>query len=206
MWIYDIPRNSELVLTVKDEHTTLDFKTTAKESLGNNGIWVEIIRTSQGKTIDFSGRPVSLALNRKGRKPIVWDPVSVKMLRVNGELRQAILCSTEGVEINRRKVYRQTVDMPAKAVLNGDEMNVIVHDVGAAGFSAISEIGSNRHGTGIHIECSYQDGEDNVFLTGKVIRVQDMPDGTVCYGCRYTGRTDVIVNYIRRKKKEMQEP
>jgi hypothetical protein len=190
---------------VKDVNTTLDFKTPAREPIINNGIWVDVIRTSQGKTIDFKGRPVSLALNRKGRKPVVWENITVKMLKVNGELRQALVCNTEGVEMNRRRVYRQTLNIPASAEINGDIMNVIVRDAGATGFSFISEIGSNRHGTGVPVECHYRDGEEDIVLTGKIIRVQNMEDKTVCYGCRYTGRTDFIVSYIRRKKKEERE-
>lgn len=205
MWIYEIPRNSDLVLTVKDANTTLDFKTRAREPIGDNGLWIDIIRTSQGKTIDFKGRPVLLALNRKGRKPVVWENVTVKMLKVNGELRQAVVCSVEGVEINRRKVYRHTLNIPADATINGDDLKVVVRDAGATGFSLISEIGSKPHGTGVPVECRYVDGDENIVLTGKIIRIQQMPDGTICYGCKYTGRTDVMVAYIRRKKQEAQE-
>lgn len=205
MWIYEIPRGSELVLTVKDSNTTLDFKTYAREPIGNQGLWVEVIRTASGKTIDFRGRIVSMALNRKGRKPVVWESVNVKMLKVNGEIRQAIVSTAEGNAINRRKVYRQSINLPATGNINGDEMNMVVRDVGATGFSVICEIDSVRHGTGIPIEVSYTDGDDNIVITGKVIRVQELEDKTVCYGCRYTGRTDIMVNYIRRKKKEEQE-
>lgn len=205
MWIYNIPRNSDLVLTVKDVNTTLDFKTKARESIGDNGLWIDIIRTSQGKTIDFKGRKVSLSLNRKGRKPVVWENVTVKLLKVNGELRQAVVSSKEGEEMNRRRVYRHTLNIPADANVNGDEIKVVVRDAGATGFSFISEIGSKPHGTGIPVECRYVDGEEEVILTGKIIRVQNMPDGTICYGCKYTGRTDVMVSYIRRKKQEAQD-
>lgn len=203
MWIYDIPRNSDLVLTVKDTNTTLDFKTKAREPIGNNGIWVDIIRTSQGKTIDFKGRKVSLALNRKGRKPVVWDRVVVKMLKVNGELRQAIVCSAEGEERNRRQVYRHPLNMVAEGNIGGDSMTLVVRDAGATGFSILADAKSVRHGTGVQVECKYMDADEKIVLTGKVVRVEEMPDGAICYGCKYTGRTDVMVAYIRRKKQEV---
>lgn len=205
MWLYNVPKNAELVLTVKDAYTTLDFKTVAREPIGNNGVWVDVIKTSQGKTIDFKGRVVSLALNRKGRKPIVWESITVRMFRVNGDLRQALLCDKEGVEVNRRKVYRQPIMLPAYITLNEDGMDGIIKDVGATGFSIICQADSIRHGTGIPASCRYQDGEENIYLTGKVVRVQELEDKTVCYGCKYTGRTDVMVEYVRRKKKEAQE-
>ena len=191
------------MLTVKDASTTLDFKTKAREPIGNNGLWVDIIRTSQGKTIDFKGRKVSLALNRKGRKPVVWDQVVVKMLKVNGELRQALVCNVEGEERNRRKVYRHTLNMLADAIVGGDEMKVVVRDAGATGFSILADSKSKRHGTGAECECRYMDADEKIVLTGKIIRVEEMPDGAVCYGCKYTGRTDVMVAYIRRKKQEV---
>jgi hypothetical protein len=198
----EIPRESEIVLTVKDSSTTLDFRTHVRDVIGENGIWVDIIKDGKGRTVNFTGMPVSLSYARGNAQPIVWSMVAVKLLKVGGELRQAIVTSVDGEAYNRRRVYRQKINLPGTVDYGIDQEDVLVRDVGSTGFSFISSGNGIKHGTSIMVVLSYPDGEAQITLNGKIVRVQDMEDGGVCYGCKFIGRTDLLNKYIRRKKRE----
>ena len=202
MRLNEIPRHSEIVLTVKDSSTTLDFRTRVRDVIGENGIWVDIIKDGKGRSVSFTGVPVSLSYASGNGKPVVWSLVTVKLLKVGGELKQAIVTSVEGEEVNRRRVYRQKINLPGVVDYGADQEEVMVKDVGSTGFSFISDGNSVRHGTSIMIVCTYQDGETQITLNGKIVRVQDLDDGKICYGCKFIGRTDLLNKYIRRKKRE----
>lgn len=202
MRLNEIPRHSEIVLTVKDSSTTLDFRTRVRDVIGENGIWVDIIKDGKGRSVSFTGVPVSLSYASGNSKPVVWSLVTVKLLKVGGELKQAIVTSVEGEEVNRRRVYRQKINLPGVVDYGADQEEVMVKDVGSTGFSFISDGNSVRHGTSIMIVCTYQDGETQITLNGKIVRVQDLDDGKICYGCKFIGRTDLLNKYIRRKKRE----
>ena len=202
MRLNEIPRHSEIVLTVKDSITTLDFRTRVRDVIGENGIWVDIIKDGKGRSVSFTGVPVSLSYASGNSKPVVWSLVTVKLLKVGGELKQAIVTSVEGEEVNRRRVYRQKINLPGVVDYGADQEEVMVKDVGSTGFSFISDGNSVRHGTSIMIVCTYQDGETQITLNGKIVRVQDLDDGKICYGCKFIGRTDLLNKYIRRKKRE----
>ncbi len=202
MKLNEIPRNAELVLTVKDSSTTLDFKTKVQDSIGENKIWVDIIQDKNGKTVNFKGIPVSMSYAVGDNKPVVWESVYVKLFKVNGTLKQAILASADGEEQNRRRAYRQKINLPGKVDYGTNQEDVIVRDVGSTGFSFISNNKGESHGTSIVIACSFEDGEVKMTIEGRIVRVQELKNGKICYGCRYIGRTDVINSYIRRKKRE----
>lgn len=204
MKLNEIPRKSEIVLTVKDSSTTLNFKTKVRDVIGENGIWVDIIKDGKGRSVSFTGVPVSLSYVKDGR-PVVWSLVTVKLLKVGGDLKQAIVTSVEGEEINRRQVYRQKINLPGHVDFGADEEDIIVRDVGSTGFSFISDGTGTRHGTSILIVLTYQDGETMITLNGKIVRIQEMEGGKLCYGCKFMGRTDLLNKYIRRKKREMGE-
>lgn len=202
MRLNEIPRHAEIVLTVKDSSTTLDFRTRVRDVIGENGIWVDIIKDGKGRSVSFTGVPVSLSYYSGSGKPVVWSLVTVKLLKVGGELKQAIVTSVEGEEINRRRVYRQKINLPGAVDYGADQEEVMVRDVGSTGFSFVSDGKGTRHGTSIMIVCTYQDGETQITLNGKIVRVQDLDDGKICYGCKFIGRTDLLNKYIRRKKRE----
>ena len=202
MKLNEIPRNAELVLTVKDSNTTLDFKTKMQDAIGENKIWVDIIKDKNGKTVNFKGIPVSMSYAVGGNNPIVWESVSVKLLKVNGTLRQAIVTSADGEGQNRRRAYRQTINLPGKVDYGTNQEDVIIRDVGSTGFSFISNNKGESHGTSIVVACTFEDGEVRMRIEGRIVRVQEMKNGKICYGCRYIGRTDVINSYVRRKKRE----
>lgn len=202
MKLNEIPRNAEIVLTVKDSSTTLDFKTRVQDSIGENKIWVDVIEDKNGKTVNFKGIPVSMSYAVGDNKPMVWESVFVKLLKVNGTLKQAILASADGEEQNRRRAYRQKINLPGKVDYGKNQEDVIVRDVGSTGFSFISSNKGESHGTSIIVACSFEDGEVRMTIEGRIVRVQELKNGKICYGCRYIGRTDVINSYVRRKKRE----
>lgn len=202
MKLNEIPRKAEVVLTVKDTSTTLDFRTRVRDIIGENGIWVDIIKDGKGRSVSFTGVPVSLSYFGGGSKPIVWSLVTVKLLKVNGELKQAIVTSVEGEQLNRRRVYRQKINLPGVVDFGAEQEEVTIRDVGSTGFSFVTSSKSKRHGTSIMIVCSYQDGETSITLNGKIVRVQELEGGQICYGCKFIGRTDLLNKYIRRKKRE----
>lgn len=202
MRLNEIPRHSEIVLTVKDSSTTLDFRTRVRDVIGENGIWVDIIKDGKGRSVSFTGVPVSLSYASGNNRPVVWSLVTVKLLKVEGELKQAIVTSVEGEEVNRRRVYRQKINLPGVVDYGADQEEIMVKDVGSTGFSFISDGKSVRHGTSIMIVCTYLDGETQITLNGKIVRVQELDDGKICYGCKFIGRTDLLNKYIRRKKRE----
>lgn len=202
MKLNEIPRNAEVVLTVKDSSTTLDFKTRVQDSIGENKIWVDVIEDKNGKTVNFKGIPVSMSYAVGDNKPMVWESVFVKLFKVNGTLKQAILTSADGEEQNRRRAYRQKINLPGKVDYGKNQEDVIVRDVGSTGFSFISSNKGESHGTSIIVACSFEDGEVRMTIEGRIVRVQELKNGKICYGCRYIGRTDVINSYVRRKKRE----
>lgn len=202
MKLNEIPRNAEVVLTVKDSNTTLDFKTRVQDAIGENKIWVDIIKDKNDKTVNFKGIPVSMSYAVGDNKPIVWESVFIKLLKVNGTLRQAIITSADGEGQNRRRAYRQTINLPGKVDYGTNQEDVIIRDVGSTGFSFISSNKGESHGTSIVVACTFEDGEVMMKIEGRIVRVQEMKNGKICYGCRYIGRTDVINSYIRRKKRE----
>lgn len=202
MKLNEIPRNAEIVLTVKDSSTTLNFKTRVQDVIAENKIWVDIIQDKNGKTVNFKGIPVSMSYAVGDNKPVVWESVFVKLLKVNGTLKQAILASVEGEEQNRRRAYRQKINLPGKVDYGTNQEDVIVRDVGSTGFSFISSNKGESHGTSIVVVCSFEDGEVTMKIEGRIVRVQELKNGKICYGCRYIGRTDVINSYVRRKKRE----
>lgn len=202
MKLSEIPPKSEIVLTVKDSNTTLNFKTRVQEPISGGGIWVDLITDSHGRSVNFSGVPVSVSYVQANRRPIVWHSAVVKLFRIGKVTRQAINSSVEGVEMNRRRVYRQKVNLPGTVNFGKDSEEVMVRDVGSTGFSFICTNPANRHGTSIVVHLTYTDLDTRISLEGRVVRVQDLPGNRVCYGCKYTGRTDIIVKYISRKKKQ----
>lgn len=202
MKLNEIPRRSEVVVTVKDSSTTLDFRTHVRDIIGENGIWVDIIKDSKGRSINFTGMPVSLSYARGSAQPIVWSMVTVKLLKVGGELKQAIVTSVDGEALNRRRVYRQKINLPGKVDYGIDQEEVQVKDVSSTGFSFVSDGRGKKHGTSILIVLTYADGETNITLNGKIVRVQELDGGKICYGCKFMGRTDLLNKYIRRKKRE----
>lgn len=202
MKLNEIPKGAEVVLTVKDSSTTLDFKTRVRDVIGENGIWVDIIKDGKGRSVSFTGVPVSLSYSAGKGQPAVWSLVTVKLLKVGGELKQAIVTSVAGEVINRRRVYRQKIELPGKVDYGADQETVHVKDVSSTGFSFVSDGKGVRHGTSIMLVLTYEDGDNVITLHGKIVRVQELEKGKLCYGCKFTGRTDLLTKYIRRKKRE----
>lgn len=207
MFLQELDVESKITILVRIGSQTLAFDTQIEDVL-EDGILAEPIYRND-KLVGFKTKGLIITLqicNKSDDK--VYEFTNADILNVktkDGKVHHKISCKSEGRQINRRTAVRVWLGMEGVAQLgiNKTAYNVIVKDISVSGISFISHKNMNV-GAGTMAHITFHDAEAKVkFSLGSIIvRVADMEDGRVLYGCRLNQESPAIAKYVADKQRE----
>ncbi len=207
MLLQEMDVESKVTILVGIGSQTLAFDTKVEE-IADDGVLTEPIYRND-KMVGFKTKGLILRLqvcNTSDQK--VYEFMNVEILNVktaDGNVHHRIISKNPGKQINRRTAVRVWLGFDGVAQIGINKMayNVIVKDLSVSGISFILhkkiEVGN---GTMAHI--SFHDTEKRVkfSLSAIIVRVAEMEDGKVLYGCRLNQESPAISKYVSEKLRE----
>lgn len=157
----------------------------------------------QDKTVGFDGHEVMAICVAQENKPYLWNGISLRLVRFNGEVYHQLQTGQDGVFCNRRKYYRQYVGMEGNVNDLSHSYSVIIKDVSLKGCSFVT---SEELELGKSIVLSFSDNETNYVIRAVINRkmIVDETNKTV-YGCEMRLENTKLEKYIsERQRQEMQ--
>ena len=207
MFLRELEVESKVTILVRIGSQTLAFDTKVEEVL-DEGILAEPIYRND-KLVGFKTKGLIITLqicNASDQK--VYEYTNAEILNVktkDGKVHHKIECKNPGRQINRRTAVRVWLGMEGVAQLgiNRTAYNVIVKDISVSGISFISHKNMNvEAGTMAHITFHDADAKVKFSLGSIIVRVADMEDGRVLYGCRLNQESPAIAKYVADKQRE----
>lgn len=207
MFLRELEVESKVTILVRIGSQTLAFDTKVEEVL-DEGILAEPIYRND-KLVGFKTKGLIITLqicNASDQK--VYEYTNAEILNVktkDGKVHHKIECKNPGRQINRRTAVRVWLGMEGVAQLgiNRTAYNVIVKDISVSGISFISHKNMNvGAGTMAHITFHDADAKVKFSLGSIIVRVADMEDGRVLYGCRLNQESPAIAKYVADKQRE----
>lgn len=207
MFLQELEVQSKVTILVRIGSQTLAFDTEIEEVLEDGVLTQPIYRNDKLVGFKTKGLIITLQICNKSDEK-VYEFTNADILNVktkDGKIHHKITCKNEGRQINRRTAVRVWLGMEGVAQLgiNRTAYNVVVKDISVSGISFISHKNMNV-GAGTMAHITFHDSEAKVkFSLGSIIvRVADMEDGRVLYGCRLNQESPAISKYVADKQRE----
>lgn len=207
MFLQELDVESKVTILVRIGSQTLAFDTKVEEVMEDGVLTEPIYRNDKLVGFKTKGLIITLQIcNASDQK--VYEYTNAEILNVktkDGKVHHKMECKNPGRQINRRTAVRVWLGMEGVAQLgiNRTAYNVIVKDISVSGISFISHKNMNV-GAGTMAHITFHDKEAKVkFSLGSIIvRVADMEDGRVLYGCRLNQESPAISKYVADKQRE----
>ena len=194
MFLHELDIESKVTILVRIGSQTLAFDTKV-EDLTEDGILTEPIYRND-KLVGFKTKGLIITLqicNASDQK--VYEYTNVEILNVktrDGKVHHKMTCKTAGRQINRRTAVRVWIGLEgvAQSGSNRTADNVIVKDMDVS------------PGTMVHITFHDTEAKVKFSLGAIIVRVAEMEDGRVLYGCRLNQESPAISKYVTDKQRE----
>ena len=207
MFLHELDVESKVTILVRIGSQTLAFDTVIEEP-SDEGILTEPIYRNE-KLVGFKTKGLIITLhicNASDQK--VYEYTNVEILNVktkDGKIHHKITCKNPGKQINRRTAVRVWLGIEGVAQLgiNRTAYNVIIKDISVSGISFILHKNMNLDpGTMVHVTFHDTEARVKFSLSAIVVRVAEMEDGRVLYGCRLNQESPAISKYVTDKQRE----
>lgn len=196
---------------VKGDTMQVEVKCNGK-TVRFNGIIAQIINNSVLTTpIKFNDQTVGFSDNCQidflyvyEGKLYLWDNVTVKLVRYDGEIYHKIDLFGEGKPYNRRDSYRMYVGEDMSIYVNtasGPEaLSVLVKDISETGVAFITKEELDLDRT---IRLRIKDNAVLITMSGVVVRKEFQKNlSAYLYGCKFNERNEKLSRYIAKKQSE----
>lgn len=167
------------------------------------------------KVIGFPPNGVSYAVtyvDKDTQKPYEWQNVIVKQVAfADGSKYHIFISDKDAKEVNRRERYRLWLgcDGLLQIGIGQKATSVIIKDISATGISFIIENPAAVDAALVPknstlVSLSFSDVETNTKfrINAVVVRIEEMEDGRVLYGCRMTQESSSVAKFINTKQRE----
>lgn len=206
----DISLETELILSFILNDNVFEFPIKIQHKKDKN-LFLEVIRINN-KVLGFtnSNIPISLILNRKNEKPLIWERCKLKVVKDNNnnfyyEINGDII----GKEINRRKDFRVSIGLSVDVTIgtNRKVIKGVLKDLSASGFAIIIDKNKDINcPENEFIRISFDDLNLNyhINLMGKIVRLDTelTSDEKILYGCYFIKNYPNIGQYLNLKQRE----
>lgn len=211
MRIEELLPDQKVTLQVNVNGNELSFDTRVQEANPKKH-FILLDAVMQGsKGISFKGPNivVNLFVCLDGERPYLFQSVTALLQKKpDGTLCYLVTASTEGLPFNRREHFRCYVGTQGHlnhSSLDGPQ-TVIVRDVSYSGFSVVCnpEI-ALKEGQVIHVILRDEIVETNesfsFHLYGLIVRTEELPNGSILYGCKLNNHVAGLDQYIMTKER-----
>ncbi len=202
MRIEQITIGGDMELEVKYSGHSMSFRS---EIIGikGNSILAKTIKVND-QTIGFSDKCRLNFLYKSEGKLFIWENVSVKLVKYDGEICHKIDLFGEGKSYNRRDSYRMYVgeDMPlyVNSASGPTALSVLVKDISETGVAFITKEELDIDRT---FRFKLKDNITIISLSGVIVRKEFLPNlSAYLYGCKFNEKNDKLGRYIAKKQGE----
>ncbi len=206
MKLQEIKEGEPIVITVKNEaEAEIEYRAQilfCKQDI----LFIEPIRVDD-RLVNFKGENLRIMITYVPRDemPVQWKGCTIRDIIYDGKRYHILYCVHEGKHVNRRETYRQYVGYNGILQLgpNRKTIDVTVKDISVTGISFVSVTKYEKKDVGL-FHLSYIDEEFNipVQLSGEVVRVEELEDTRILYGCRIVETSLNVGSYIAHKQKK----
>lgn len=211
MQIEEIPAGASItfLITISGEHLTFDSKIQAVYPKKHLVLADPVYH--KDKVISFHGPKmiVNILVSFDDEKPQLFKNVTVTtMKKADGSLCYNLSTRAESKPYNRRENFRCFIGIPTvmQCGANHSTHDIVIRDVSMTGFSVAcdSEVELNSNQV-IHVVLNdyiAELAENFSFqLYGIVVRIQELDNGKIIYGCRTNSRVIGLESYIMKKER-----
>lgn len=202
MQIDEIPRGGNIELEVRYSGHTMSFRSDII-AIVNNSVLVNTIKVND-QTIGFSDKCQLNLIYKLDGKVFIWENVSVKLVKYNGNVCHKIDLFGEGKPYNRRNSYRMYIgeDMPLyiNSASGPSAISVLVKDISETGVAFITkdEIDIDRT-----IRLRLKDNNNIISLSGVIVRKEFLHNlASYVYGCKFNEKNSNLGKFIAKKQGE----
>ncbi len=209
MKLQEIKEGEPIVITVKNEaEAEIEYRAQVlfcKQDI----LFIEPIRVDD-RLVNFKGENLCIMITYVPRDemPVQWKGCTIRDIIYDGKRYHILYCVHEGKHVNRRETFRQYVGYNGILQLgpNRKTIDVTVKDISVTGISFVSVTKYEKKDVGL-FHLSYIDEEFNipVQLSGEVVRVEELEDTRILYGCRIVETSLNVGSYIAHKQKKEAE-
>lgn len=200
MRIEEIDENANLLLHIEAAGGELELPVILYKKV-RKGIIIHPVK-KDNVAISFESLKeckLSLIMEVKDSKPILWRNIQIGNIKSNGELYTAILAMDEGAVYNRRGAFRLELDINGNLTGYG---KVLIHDISSGGISFYLPNGQECH-VGQEINLHFDTKASSYNISGEVVRMADDAEkGRVMYGCKtkHYPAVDAFISEEHRKR------
>lgn len=164
------------------------------------------------KVISFKGPGVQthILVQLPDTKPLIFrNAIIATMKKEDGDFCYGVTASGPAVEFNRRNSYRCSIDIPCilKFGVGHATFDVFIRDVSLTGFSFVFKAEGQTCSQNQMVHVVLNDFIEELFenfsfhLYGIVVRIVELENGKVIYGCRLTEKIRGLDTYIAKKER-----
>lgn len=211
MWIEEITPGETVTLIATFQQERLEFTTTVQESYEKKHIILTDVITKDDKVLTFhaKGLLVNLMTKPKDKAPQVFKNVAIRLMKKqDGSLCYSITTLAESKDFNRREAFRCYIGIPTSVQGGGNKAayDAVIKDVSISGFSIICSADVEfRENQVLHVLLNDRIEElaenYSFHLYGIIVRIEELDNGNIVYGCRLNTRVNGIDAYIMKKER-----
>ncbi|MDF2538590.1 MAG: hypothetical protein K0S76_1611 [Herbinix sp.] len=203
MQIDELSKGGSMELEVKNNGRTMSFRSEIV-IIKNNSVLITTIKAND-QTIGFSEKCQLNFLYKVDGRLYMWENVTVKLVKYNGEIYHKIDIYGAGKPYNRRDSFRMYIgeDMPlyVNTAAGPTAISVLVKDISETGVAFITkeEIEIDRT-----IRLKLKDNNTIISLSGMIIRKEFLEHlGSFLYGCKFNEKNNKLGKYLAKKQGEL---
>lgn len=211
MWIEEISPGETVTLMISIQQEKLEFETTVQESYVKKHMILTDVVTKDEKVLSFQGKGLLINLmNRpKDKAPQIFKNVTVRLMKkTDGTLCYSITTLTQSKDFNRREAFRCYIGIATSVQGGGNKAahEAIIKDLSVTGFSVTCDSDVEFHENQV-LHVLLNDHLDELaenfsfHLYGIVVRIEELENGKIVYGCRLNTKVNGIEAYIMKKER-----
>jgi hypothetical protein len=133
----------------------------------------------------------------------MWEYVPMQSVLYKGNACYKCILQAHGVSANRRDAYRLFIgqDAVAQVGTNHKGINVLLNEISESGFSFLYT-GEMKVEIGVPVHVVFDMEHMHFNLQGELVRMQEIDEEKIIYGCHLTIKNYNISKYIALKQRE----
>lgn len=200
--IDDIAKGGAMEVEVRCNGKMMNFKGDIA-LINNHSIFISPIKVND-QTIGFSDNCTINFLYKSEGRLFIWERVSVKLIKYDGEVYHKIDLNGDGKAYNRRDSYRLYIgeDMPlyVNTASGPSALSVLVKDLSETGVGFISKDDLDVERT---VRLKLKDNNTIISISGVIVRKEYLDRlGSYLYGCKFNEKNAHLGKYIAKKQGE----
>lgn len=202
MIIDDIPHGSNIELDVRYGGRTMSFSSEVNLIIDSSVLISPVMVNDQ--TVGFNENCRINLIVKIEDKVFLWDNVTVKLVKYDGNIYHKIDVYGEGKPYNRREAYRLYIGEDMPIYINTSTgplaLSVLVKDLSETGVGFITKEDLETDRT---IRLKIKDNYSIINLSGIIIRKEYLSHlDSFLYGCKFNEKNNKLGKYIAKKQGE----